>query len=141
MLGEKEETQVMSSDSAFKNLLVARALNEGIVLETDATTVRNQSLSELCSHMNSCIAVLNANYQGLRLIDESGTEADLELKQVKDALQQFKSRAYVAEQQVKHKDKELAKKDAEMELLKENLANERAKRLKITMPRSCTTTS
>ncbi|KAF5204023.1 hypothetical protein FRX31_006389, partial [Thalictrum thalictroides] len=91
--------------------MVAHALNEGIVLEADAAAVRKQSLPELCSHINSCIAVvsadfellfavddnviltvdslefqLNANYQGLRLIAESGAEADLELKQVKDAL-------------------------------------------------------
>ncbi|KAF5183673.1 hypothetical protein FRX31_026740 [Thalictrum thalictroides] len=83
MFGEKEKAQVMSSDSAFKNPLVARALNEGIVLEVDAAVVQKQSLSKLFSHMNSCIAV------------------------------------------VKHKDKELA----EMELLKENLAKERAKRV------------
>ncbi|KAF5190016.1 hypothetical protein FRX31_020397, partial [Thalictrum thalictroides] len=57
LLGEKEEVQVMSSDSTFKNPLVARALNEGIVLEADAGAVRKQSLPELCSHMNSCIAV------------------------------------------------------------------------------------
>ncbi|KAF5195093.1 hypothetical protein FRX31_015320 [Thalictrum thalictroides] len=119
----------MVNDSVFKNPLVARALNEGIVLEADAAAVQKQSLSELCSHLNSCIAVLNANYQGLRVIAESGAEADLELKQVKDALHQFKSRAFVAEQQVKHKDKELADKDSEITLLKESLAEERAKRV------------
>ncbi|KAF5188529.1 hypothetical protein FRX31_021884 [Thalictrum thalictroides] len=129
MLGEKEEAQVMSTDSAFKNPLVARALNEGIVLEADAAAVRKQSLSELCSHINSCIAVLNANYQGLRLIVESGAEADLELKQVKDALHQFKNRAFVADQHVKHKDRELADKDAEIELLKESVAKEKARRV------------
>ncbi|KAF5205201.1 hypothetical protein FRX31_005212, partial [Thalictrum thalictroides] len=74
---------------------------------------------------------LNANYQGLRLIVESGAEADLELKQVKDALHQFKNRAFVAEQQVKHKDRELADKDAEIELLKESVAEEKARRVEI----------
>ncbi|KAF5189718.1 hypothetical protein FRX31_020696 [Thalictrum thalictroides] len=53
----------------------------------------------------------------------------LRLKQVKDTLNQFKNRAFVAEQQVKHKDKELAEKDTEIELLKENVADEKAKRV------------
>ncbi|KAF5203298.1 hypothetical protein FRX31_007115 [Thalictrum thalictroides] len=110
ILGKDEEAQVMVNDSVFKNHLVARALNEGIVLEADAAAVQKQSLSELCSHMNSCITVLNVNYQRLRVIVESGAKADLELKQVKDALHQFKNRAFVAEQQ-------------------ESLAEEKAKRV------------
>ncbi|KAF5176165.1 hypothetical protein FRX31_034248 [Thalictrum thalictroides] len=69
----------MTNDSAFKNPLVARALNEGIVLEADAAAVRKQSLSELCSDMNSCIAVVKHK-------DKELADKDSEIAFLKESL-------------------------------------------------------
>ncbi|KAF5193992.1 hypothetical protein FRX31_016420 [Thalictrum thalictroides] len=55
----KEELSVMKNDSAFVDPMVARAINEGIVLESDAIAVQKQSLYEMCSHMNSCMSVVS----------------------------------------------------------------------------------
>ncbi|KAF5201913.1 hypothetical protein FRX31_008500 [Thalictrum thalictroides] len=114
----------MTNDSAFKDPLVSRVFNEGIVLGPDANAVQKQSLFEMCSHMNSCISVFNANFQGLRLIAEAGAEADLELKTVKDSLNEFKNRSYVAEQQVRDLTQELSMKKNEVEILAKTLIEE-----------------
>ncbi|KAF5176506.1 hypothetical protein FRX31_033904 [Thalictrum thalictroides] len=55
----REEVSVMKDDSAFIDPMVARAVNEGIVLEADAIVVQKQSLFEMCSHMNSCMSVVS----------------------------------------------------------------------------------
>ncbi|KAF5178248.1 hypothetical protein FRX31_032166 [Thalictrum thalictroides] len=55
----KEEVSVMRNDSAFIDPMVARAVNEGIVLEADVVSVQKQSLFEMCSHMNSCMSVVS----------------------------------------------------------------------------------
>ncbi|KAF5189642.1 hypothetical protein FRX31_020771 [Thalictrum thalictroides] len=94
-----EEVSVMTNDSAFKDPLVSRAVNEGIVLGADVSAVQKQSL---------------------RLI----AEADLELKTVKDTLHDFKNRSYIAEQQVRELTKELAVKKNEAEVLAKTLAEE-----------------
>ncbi|KAF5194209.1 hypothetical protein FRX31_016205 [Thalictrum thalictroides] len=49
---KREEVSVMKNYSAFIDPIIARVINEGIVLEADDAAIQKQSLFKMCSHMN-----------------------------------------------------------------------------------------
>ncbi|KAF5191964.1 hypothetical protein FRX31_018449, partial [Thalictrum thalictroides] len=52
----QEQVQVMNSDSAIDNPMVARAVNEGSVLLVDAEYVKKSDLLVMCARINTAIS-------------------------------------------------------------------------------------